>query len=184
MTRRTLVVALIATSFSSLMHGAEPGPKAGFRFFKWGDSPAREMVAMNLKKGGMDAYLIHQDDMQIAGGKASALTYFFFRKRLCRVEANYFFGPPQFTTQTGSMLEFARIGTMLEHEWGAPDDVSTINPPQVDNEHWLSPDGKTDASLGFIPRHPADSRPFTGVLVDLIIEDRECVRQAVNGAGV
>jgi len=178
MTRREVIAAVFATLLSSLvLHGAVPGPKAGFRFFKWGDPPAPEMKSMGLKKGGMDAYFISDDDMQIAGRKATLLTYYFFRKRLCRVEATFSLDPPQFTTQTGSMLEFARMGAMLEREWGAPDEVDNN-----DAHIWLSSDGKTEAVLLTITL--TIHVPFDGFLIGLDIEERECARLARSGAGV
>ena len=76
------------------------------------------------------------------------------------------------------MLEVARMASVLEREWGAPNEVDS----QLGTRRWLSPDSKTEALLTVLPF--PDERPYDGLLVSLGIEDRECARQARSGVGV
>ena len=167
MLRRYIAITLLLLHILVLT-AADPGPKSGFRKLKWGDRPSQEMRrAAFADKGHMQSYYINQEDPIVAGEKSGQIYYYFRRERLCRVDVAWL--------SQGSVL--AVITATLNREWGRPD-KSQVYKTFISYE-WLSRDGKTAAYLSWIENPTNDD-----ATLDMWIEDKKCVDEAVNDPGL
>jgi hypothetical protein len=166
-----LCLTLLLSPLGADADAADPGPKSGFREFKWGDRPSKKMFSHRTKRAGMDVYSITDDDRRVAFRDAGLILYHFYRNGLCEVEVIW--------KDTMSLSDFMVTGRELAREWGTPD--------RVDKSHsheWLSRNGETEATLLHIPRHESDPRGMTDLVASLVIHQRKCYDEAGSDVGL
>lgn len=163
-------LAFFATALQAL-HAAEPGPKAGFRKFRWGDEPAHAMRPLDTK-AGMEVFYLPGDSDRVGGVDKAMISYLFYQGRLCRVEVRW--------RKLLDHTELYGLTATLSNTWGPADEAPKLD-PAIPFYKWFAADKRTEAILSGID---SIKTPEPDYLMTLIIQEQACSAEAINGPGL